>query len=217
MFKVLYNIDQLNYWLVIRKPTELIPIQIDFEYNKLTEIFGISQQLNYAFNAFPTVIKYLPIFITSDNRIIDGHHKWMISQILNPEANLLCIRVNRRFSRELIEILYEYTSSHSNSGIHNKTVTEDIRNIDKLVFRKDSIEKSDMTSRANLLSCSGSFSKGLLSDGMFGRYMEDRYSEFKEDLYSGKYELTFIRRQLPQLSLCDDLLSRMKYKLSPVD
>lgn len=55
------------------------------------------------------------IIISSDNYIIDGHHKWATIFLLNPNAKIKCTKINLKLKKaiKLLNDLLEETNAHS--------------------------------------------------------------------------------------------------------
>jgi hypothetical protein len=70
-------------------------------------------------NALKGKIKDKEIVISSDNCIVDGHHKWIAAFILNPKCVIKCTKVNMTYKEAIpifTEILKEFNPTDQNQS-----------------------------------------------------------------------------------------------------
>ena len=120
------------------KTSELTPSQTDIFLDKI--FAHLIDQEKFVKKAIKGKVKDDDILISSDNHIIDGHHRWASAYILNPDCKMKCTQINLTLE-ESIPVLNEL--------IKNKVVDQE--------------EKSDTDYKYNIYDLVGLSKDDLLA------------------------------------------------------
>lgn len=129
------------------KVKDLKPAQSEIFLDEIIE--NILERKKFVKKSLKGKLKDDEIIISSDNYVIDGHHKWASIFILNPDAKIKCIKINLKLKKaiKLLNDLLEETNANSQrkSGLFKydiyhiiKNDKNEIKNVIKKLFNKKS-------------------------------------------------------------------------------
>ena len=81
------------------KVNKLTPAQNEIFLDEIIE--NLLEKKKFVKKSLKGKLKDDEIIISSDNYIIDGHHKWASAFILNPDCTIKCTRVNLKLKKAI--------------------------------------------------------------------------------------------------------------------
>lgn len=106
------------------KVSELTPAQSEIFLDEI--VSNLLDKKKFVKKSLKGKLKDDEIIVSSDNYIIDGHHKWASAFILNPDCKIKCTRVNLKLKKaiELLNDLLKTTNATSQrkSGLYKHNI-----------------------------------------------------------------------------------------------
>lgn len=140
---------------------DLIPTQNEIFIDEIVE--NLLQKKKFVKKALKGKFKDEEIIISSDNHIIDGHHKWASAFILNPNCRIKVTKINLKIKKAIKlfnKLLDEINANNqSKSGLFKynifkliKNDKDELKDVIKKLFSKKSGNEEKLLKRIKILS-----------------------------------------------------------------
>jgi hypothetical protein len=97
------------------KVTDLRATQMEFDYDKVAAMIGTKSKI--------------PVLVSNDGYILDGHHRWLADYNMNKETYIDVVEIDLPIL-ELLRVAKEY------DGVEYKNVTESIKNVVRAAHKR---------------------------------------------------------------------------------
>jgi len=151
----------------------------------LDQVFSrILSKSKFTKKALKGKVKDTDILISSDNFIIDGHHRWCSAFILNPKCKLKCIRINLPFEKALpiINAILEATGSENQSQSGN-----DKFNVYELIKLKKEELTENLAEIIHKVASVGLWGSGEKKENMIREFLDKLNKKLHKDVHPMNY------------------------------
>ena len=120
------------------KVSDLTPAQNEIFLDEI--VSNLLEKKKFVKKSLKGKLKDEEILVSSDNYIIDGHHKWASAFILNPDCKIKCTKINLPL-KETIKILKDLLEE-INAGNQRQSGNFKYNIFDMVKSEKDDLKKS---------------------------------------------------------------------------